>query len=169
MSNRRANRAILVSTKRLMRLRASHARRHKGSNHDDSQSRVGHDLPVPGARPFRRRQARRREDRRDTALPRGAKLAVGGAWYHDEAIRRRRRHRSRAKRVALRFACRIRRYRTPKIDQPIRLVSASSAMRPRCELPLASRPGDHTAIDALPGAIARMPPPTPLLPGRPTR
>jgi hypothetical protein len=58
---------------------------------------------------------------------------------------------------------------SPKIDHPSRLVSRSSAMRPRCELPDASRPGDHTAIEALPGAIARMPPPTPLFPGRPTR
>jgi hypothetical protein len=57
----------------------------------------------------------------------------------------------------------------PKIDQPILLVRASSATRPRWELPLASRPGDQTAMDALPGAIARMPPPTPLFPGRPTR
>ena len=57
----------------------------------------------------------------------------------------------------------------PKIDQPIFLVRASSATRPRWELPLASSPGDQTAIEALPGAIARTPPPTPLFPGRPTR
>jgi hypothetical protein len=57
----------------------------------------------------------------------------------------------------------------PKIDQPILLVRASSATRPRWELPFASRPGDQVAMDALPGAIARMPPPTPLLPGNPTR
>ncbi len=57
----------------------------------------------------------------------------------------------------------------PKIDQPIRFVSASSAIRPRCEFPEASSPGDHAAMDALSGAMARMPPPTPLLPGKPTR
>ena len=58
---------------------------------------------------------------------------------------------------------------TPKIDQPIRWASISSAIRPSRELPDASSPGDHTAIDALPGATAKMPPPTPLLPGNPTR
>ncbi len=57
----------------------------------------------------------------------------------------------------------------PKIDQPIRFANISSAIRPRCELPLESRPGDQTAIEALPGTTANMPPPTPLLPGRPTR
>jgi hypothetical protein len=57
----------------------------------------------------------------------------------------------------------------PKIDQPILLLRASSATRPRWELPFASRPGDQAAMEALPGAIARMPPPTPLLPGSPTR
>ena len=57
----------------------------------------------------------------------------------------------------------------PNIDQPILLVSASSAIRPKWEFPETSRPGDQTAIEALPGAIANIPPPTPLLPGRPTR
>ena len=41
---------------------------------------------------------------------------------------------------------------------------------PSSELPNAFRPGDQTAIDACPGTTARMPPPTPLLPGsRPNR
>ena len=35
------------------------------------------------------------------------------------------------------------------------LTSISSATRPRCELPASSSPGDHTAMDAVPGAIAR--------------
>ena len=30
-------------------------------------------------------------------------------------------------------------------------------------------PGDHTAIEARPGTMTRMPPPTPLFPGSPTR
>ncbi len=59
-------------------------------------------------------------------------------------------------------------FHAPKIDQPMRWDSISSAIRPRCELPQASSPGDQTAIEALPGAIARIPPPTPLLPGRQT-
>lgn len=44
-----------------------------------------------------------------------------------------------------------------------------TAWVPSSELPLALRPGDQTATVALPGATTRMPPPTPLLPGRPTR
>ena len=45
----------------------------------------------------------------------------------------------------------------PKIDHPSRFVSRSSAMRPRCELPDASRPGDHTAIES--GSPERRPRP----------
>ena len=39
---------------------------------------------------------------------------------------------------------------SPKIDQCIRFASFSNAIAARCELPLASRPGDHTAIETLP-------------------
>ena len=54
-------------------------------------------------------------------------------------------------------------------DQPVRRDRLSSASAPTSELPASFSPGAHTAMDALRGAIARMPPPTPLLPGRPTR
>jgi hypothetical protein len=57
----------------------------------------------------------------------------------------------------------------PKDDQSSLSVSISSARVPSSELPLSFSPGDHTAIEAVLGAIARMPPPTPLLAGRPTR
>src|SRR5258708_27676285 len=57
----------------------------------------------------------------------------------------------------------------PNTDQRIALATRSIASEPRCELPLALRPGDQTASEATPGTIARMPPPTPLLPGMPTR
>ena len=57
----------------------------------------------------------------------------------------------------------------PNTDQPVRCASISSAAVPSSELPVGPRPGDQTAIDALPGATARIPPPTPLFPGRPTR
>lgn len=57
----------------------------------------------------------------------------------------------------------------PKIDQPRRLLSASSARRPSRELPEPSRPGDQTQAEATPGTTTIMPPPTPLLPGTPTR
>ena len=57
----------------------------------------------------------------------------------------------------------------PKTDQPVRAASISSARDPSRELPLVFSPGDQTAIEARPGATARMPPPTPLLPGNPTR
>ncbi len=111
-------------------------------------------------------------------------IALGSGWYHEAAIQAEQAARKNWHRhgdVGPACSCAVPicwlhsahsidvGRHAPKIDQPIRLVSASSAMRPRCELPLASRPGDHTAIEALPGAIARMPPPTPLLPGRPTR
>ena len=57
---------------------------------------------------------------------------------------------------------------SPKTDQPVRAASISSATAPSCELPTLFKPGDQTAIEAMPGATAKMPPPTPLLPGRPT-
>ncbi len=54
-------------------------------------------------------------------------------------------------------------------DQPVRRDRLSNASAPTSELPAALSPGDQTAIEARRGAIARMPPPTPLLPGKPTR
>jgi putative endonuclease len=59
-------------------------------------------------------------------------------------------------------------YFPPKIDQPVRSLSCFRARVASWELPTALSPGDQTAIDAMSGAIARMPPPTPLLPGSPT-
>ena len=59
--------------------------------------------------------------------------------------------------------------RAVNTDQPVASDSRSSASEPNWELPRALRPGDQTAIDASPGTIARMPPPTPDLPGMPTR
>jgi hypothetical protein len=56
----------------------------------------------------------------------------------------------------------------PKADQSSLSVSISKARVPSNELPLSFSPGDHTAMDAVLGAIARMPPPTPLFDGRPT-
>ena len=53
-------------------------------------------------------------------------------------------------------------------DQPVNSDNSCSARVPSSELPNAFRPGDQTAIDACPGTTARMPPPTPLLPGKPT-
>lgn len=53
--------------------------------------------------------------------------------------------------------------------QFVSVARRSSASLPSFELPRALRPGDHTAMLALPGTIARMPPPTPDLPGMPTR
>ena len=63
----------------------------------------------------------------------------------------------------------ISRRQWPKIDHPVRFTSSSNACVPSLLLPMRSSPGDHTAIEALPGAMASMPPPTPLLPGKPTR
>ena len=51
----------------------------------------------------------------------------------------------------------------PNTDHSIRLANCSSAAVPSLELPTWSSPGDQTAIEA------KMPPPTPDLPGRPTR
>jgi hypothetical protein len=57
----------------------------------------------------------------------------------------------------------------PKTDHPARRDSSSRAHVPTRELPWSFSPGDHTTIAAMPGAMARMPPPTPLFPGSPTR
>lgn len=57
----------------------------------------------------------------------------------------------------------------PNTDHPVSRTKASIAAVPSFELPCVFRPGDQTAIDAWPGAMANIPPPTPDLPGRPTR
>ena len=57
----------------------------------------------------------------------------------------------------------------PNTDQPVARATASIASAPRLELPTAFNPGDQTAIEARPGAIAKIPPPTPGFPGQPTR
>ncbi len=56
-----------------------------------------------------------------------------------------------------------------KIDRPVSVVKRSRAATPATELPRSSRPGLHTHSVHRPGTTAMMPPPTPLLPGRPTR
>ena len=57
----------------------------------------------------------------------------------------------------------------PNTDQPVSRASRSTANVPSCELPCGFSPGDQTAMEARPGAITSMPPPTPDLPGKPTR
>jgi len=54
-------------------------------------------------------------------------------------------------------------------DQPVSFARCSSKREPTSELPFLLSPVDQTAMAARPGAIARIPPPTPLLPGKPTR
>lgn len=56
-----------------------------------------------------------------------------------------------------------------KTDRPVRVVKRSRAATPATELPRSSRPGLQTHRVQRPGTTAMMPPPTPLLPGRPTR
>lgn len=56
----------------------------------------------------------------------------------------------------------------PNTDHPVSRAKASTAAVPSLELPCPFSPGDQTAIEARPGAITKMPPPTPDLPGRPT-
>ena len=51
----------------------------------------------------------------------------------------------------------------------MRCDSASSAAMPISELPAAFSSGDQTQTVKRPGTTATMPPPTPLLPGSPTR
>ena len=54
------------------------------------------------------------------------------------------------------------------MDNPVSDVSFSRACIPSFELPFLFSPGDQVATENLPGNSATMPPPTPLLPGRPT-
>lgn len=56
----------------------------------------------------------------------------------------------------------------PNTDHPVSRASNSAAAVPSLELPCAFNPGDQTAIEALPGAMIKIPPPTPDLPGKPT-
>ncbi len=57
----------------------------------------------------------------------------------------------------------------PKTDQPMARASCSAAWVPMWELPKPLSPGDQIPTEARPGAIIRIPPPTPDFPGRPTR
>ena len=57
----------------------------------------------------------------------------------------------------------------PNTLHPVARASRSMASVPSCELPCGPRPGDQTAMLARPGATARIPPPTPDFPGKPTR
>ena len=54
-------------------------------------------------------------------------------------------------------------------EQFVIWLNASSAAVPTTLVPNRSSSGDHTAIVALPGTTETMPPPTPLLDGKPTR
>ncbi len=56
-----------------------------------------------------------------------------------------------------------------KMDQPVWVVRVSSAVMPAIELPWLSRAGPQVQSVPRPGMTARMPPPMPLLAGRPTR
>lgn len=56
-----------------------------------------------------------------------------------------------------------------KTDPVMRSLSNSNARIPASELPEALSAGDQTQMLYRPGTTATMPPPTPLLPGRPTR
>ena len=59
--------------------------------------------------------------------------------------------------------------RVQNTDHPIRSLNNSNAFIPASELPAAFSSGDHTHTVNCPGTTATIPPPTPLLPGRPTR
>ena len=61
------------------------------------------------------------------------------------------------------------RTRTQNTDHPESRVNSSSAATPPHELPCPSRGGLQTATTPRPGMTATMPPPMPLLAGRPTR
>lgn len=127
---------------------------------------IGHDLSISHAGPLCSERLPHRTECR------GNDAARACDCVRKLVSRRGDRGRTRTQELSACFSVMARRQRrrhAPKIDQPIRLVSASSAMRPRCELPFGSSPGDHAAMDALPGAIAKIPPPTPLFPGSPTR
>ena len=54
-------------------------------------------------------------------------------------------------------------------DHPIRSLNNSNAFIPASEFPAAFNSGDHTHTVNCPGTTATIPPPTPLLPGKPTR
>jgi hypothetical protein len=56
-----------------------------------------------------------------------------------------------------------------KIDHPVRVVNASRAASPAVEFPDGPSAGLHTQIVQRSGMTARMPPPTPLFAGNPTR
>ena len=58
---------------------------------------------------------------------------------------------------------------TQNTDHPIRSLNNSSAFIPASEFPAAFNSGDHTHTVNCPGTTATIPPPTPLLPGKPTR
>jgi hypothetical protein len=62
-----------------------------------------------------------------------------------------------------------RRWTGQKIDHPVRVVNASRAASPAVEFPDGPSAGLHTQIVQRSGMTARMPPPTPLFPGNPTR
>jgi hypothetical protein len=56
-----------------------------------------------------------------------------------------------------------------KIDHPVRVVNVSRAASPAVEFPDGPSAGLHTQIVQRSGMTARMPPPTPLFAGNPTR
>ncbi len=56
-----------------------------------------------------------------------------------------------------------------KTESPVSVVNRSRAATPATEFPRLSSPGLHTQTVQRPGTTATMPPPTPLLPGSPTR
>ena len=55
------------------------------------------------------------------------------------------------------------------MDRAVILVNNSKAITPAKELPAESNPGDQTHTASSPGTKAKMPPPTPLFAGKPTR
>ena len=59
--------------------------------------------------------------------------------------------------------------RVQNTDHPIRSLNNSNAFIPASEFPAAFNSGDHTHTVNCPGTTATIPPPTPLLPGNPTR
>lgn len=71
--------------------------------------------------------------------------------------------------IALKGAERTSGQSVQNTDRPVSVVKRSSATTPDTELPRSSRPGLQTQSVQWPGTTAMMPPPTPLLPGSPTR
>lgn len=59
--------------------------------------------------------------------------------------------------------------RPQNTDHPIRSLNNSNAFIPASEFPAVFNSGDHTHTVNCPGTTATIPPPTPLLPGKPTR